>query len=121
MLRKRGGAPLGLPPCGRGFDDPAAPQVQQGAHQPDGGKRDHVLQQHTPQRVVCKVSRKQIPRVLLKVQAGPLSFVDKSLQGLLQVFEHGVVRARNLSMVDGNLCLQLLCCERITTDEPTRQ
>ena len=59
--------------------------------------------------------------VLLKVQAGPLSFVDKSLQGLLQVFEHGVVRARNLSMVDGNLCLQLLCCERITTDEPTRQ
>ena len=62
MLRKRGGAPLGLPPCGRGFDDPAAPQVQQGAHQPDGGKRDHVLQQHTPQRVVCKVSRKQIPR-----------------------------------------------------------
>ena len=39
MLRKRGGAPLGLPPCGRGFDEPAAPQVQQGTHQPDGGKR----------------------------------------------------------------------------------
>ncbi len=43
--------------------------------------------------------------VLLKLQDGPLAVVDKLLQGLLQVVEHGIVRARNLSMVDGNLWL----------------
>mgnify|MGYP007107202577 FL=1 len=46
--------------------------------------------------------------ILLKLQMRPLSLVDESLQRLLQVVENSVVRARNLSMVDGNLCLQFL-------------
>ena len=46
--------------------------------------------------------------ILLKLQMRPLSLVDESLQRLLQVVENSVVRARNLSMVDGNLRLQFL-------------
>ena len=61
--------------------------------------------------------------VLLKLEVGPLSFVDKLFQGLLQIIEYRLVRARNLGMVDGNLRLQFLCLRRYSTkaDEPARQ
>lgn len=47
--------------------------------------------------------------VLLKLEMRPLPVVDKLLQGLLQVVEYAIFRARYLGMVDGNLGLQLLC------------
>ena len=61
--------------------------------------------------------------VLLKLKMSPLAVVDKLLQGLLQIVKHAFLRARDLCMVDGNLCLQFLRREgcRITADEPAHQ
>ena len=64
------------------------------------------------QRFACCLRLRVEGRLLWareKMEMRPLPVVDKLLQGLLQVVEYAVFRARYLGMVDGNLGLQLLC------------